>query len=140
MVNVEQAANLASLGKQALIDLLNNLTQAKDFVLAQAPDVCQQYVALGRFECAAAFIAALLLALFAWKYPGYVIKKYYAHKEKGGDYDNDALTALYFFMGAIPTILSIIFTIILATQAWSEVAAWVAPKVYLIRAISEMVK
>ncbi len=137
MAAVEQVANLSSIGKQALIDLLNNLTQAKDFVLTQAPDVCQQYVALGRFECTVAFIAAILLVLIAWKTPGYVIKKYQAHK---GEYDHDGLTAMYFFMGFIPTVISIVFSIILSVQAWSEVSAWVAPKVYLIRAISELIK
>lgn len=136
MTDVEQATTMANLGKQALIDLLNNLTQAKEFVLAQAPDICQQYVALGRAECILSFIGAIIAALLVWRIPLFVVKKY-----KEGNYDEySAADVLYFFGGAVPTGVCIAGTITLGLHSWTTFAAWIAPKIYLIRAISELVK
>jgi len=135
MPDVEQAANMANIGKQALIDLLNNLTQAKDFVLGQAPDVCQQYVALGRFECLVQFIVAVLLGIFAWRFPLYVARKYH---ENHTPHSADDIG--YIMLGLFPTIGAIIGTIVLMGCAWTSAAAWIAPKIYLIRAISELIK
>ncbi len=141
MPDVEQIANLSTIGKQALIDLLNNLTQAKDFVLGQAPDVCQQYVALGRFECIVTFLAAIALGIFAWRFPLYVIGKYKAAEaaaRAAGRYSTDEMG--FAMLGVFPTLAAIAGTIVMLGTSWSSASAWIAPKIYLIRAISELIK
>ena len=129
MAEVEQAVNLANLGKQALVDLLNNLTQAKEFALSQLPDVCNQYVALGRFNCTAMFIGSILAFIAIPIYLRFVYRRI-AHLE------SDPKIILNVF----PSIALMVTSILLFGHSMNCISSWIAPKVYLIREISQLIK
>jgi len=136
MADVEQASSLASLGKQALVDLLNNLTQAKDFAVGQLPDVCNQYVALGRFSCAAMFVCSLLLVLSAVLYVRWINRTYSKFEKNHDNFDSDGMVLAY----VIPTGAILVLATVLFCASMNSVSSWVAPKVYLISEIRELIK
>jgi len=136
MSDAEQATTLAGLGKQALADLLNNLTQAKDFALSQLPDVCNQYVALGRFSCTAMFIGSMIFLIGAIVYLFFLHRHYKIMSTKGMHYDHDFMGFLF----TIPTLLMLATGIALFCNSMNDISSWIAPKVYLIKEISNLLK
>lgn len=124
-------AELKSLGTQALQDLMNNLTQAKGFVLGQAPEFCQQLVARQYVEIAGwtAFGCALgVLAAVLWKN---VFRKH----------EDDCMEAEFaFFRWTAAIVFTVPATFLVISGACNFLRLYVAPKVFLVEEIARMLK
>lgn len=84
---------LQKLGTQALTDLLANLTSAKEFILAQAPDICQQMVLLAIVKGCISAIWLLIPFSIA------IRAGYYSIKTAGeSELDSDAMLKVFFFV------------------------------------------
>lgn len=137
-MNVEP--DLKSLGTQALQDLLNNLTQAKGFILDQAPEFCQQLVARGYIMplfvslvcmCLCAAVAACTFLAFR--------KACRIKKESGEAYARNEEIPLEVgsFFGALATPLLLAISL---CHAHTALYVYVAPKVFLVEEITRMLK
>lgn len=135
-----ETPDLKTIGAEALRDLLNNLTQAKGFILDQAPDFCQQLVMRGMVMpfvgCAVAILgAAVCFRLGAWcSRDGCRILK-----EGGPEYraDMEMTRSFQFCMLITAGVVGIVIGLIAGFQALS---VYVAPKVFLVEEITRMLK
>ena len=126
---------LAKLGTQALKDLYENLAGAKQFVLAQAPDICQQMInwqiaqgcmaALAAAVTITATVIATHMAMAATKDP-----QRYANNEE-----------------MLPTIAAVVSgaaalaaSVIAVAEGFCAVKAMVAPKLFLLERIAAMLR
>lgn len=132
---------LAKLGADALKDLLTNLTQAKGFVLEQAPDFCQQMIARDMVMPAflsgvmlALSLAALLFAILAGKrsYRA-VANRPHPNVQTGAEVGWGCGCVLACF-GAPALLIAAI------CNAYVALAVYVAPKVFLVEQITRMLK
>ena len=126
--------DLKQIGVEALRDLLNNLTQAKGFILDQAPEFCQQLVMRGYVMPAmmAAFLfvgCAVSLLVCAWGFKGMVVE------QKSTDAEMARFFA--FLFGCIG---GIVFFIATCANVMSCVSVYIAPKVFLVEEITRMIK
>ncbi len=113
---------LEQLGTQALQDLLTNMTQAKAFVLEQAPDVVREIVLLGRIQNTAEVMASLVFFVFAL----FLLFKGIKEQEEP-----------FFMLGAFLSMGGIFLTMISFSNA---ALVWFAPKLYVIKEIGELIK
>lgn len=124
-------AELKSLGTQALQDLMNNLTQAKGFVLEQAPEFCQQLVARGMWM--PAFVSMICTIGAIVGLAACIIITWRATRK--GEWEVwQGVTALYGSIGVVALALAAI------VKAHAALAVYVAPKVYLVEEIARMLK
>lgn len=122
--------SIKDLGHQALQDLYNNLTGMKEFVLEQAPDICQQMIT---WEIAKAGIATGILAIFI------IITGicfYLFIKEKNLDGDMTEKVAAFMISGGLTVIISGI-TLIHVMEAFK---AYITPKLFLLEHITSLIK
>lgn len=121
---------------EALRDLLNNLTQAKQFAIEQAPEFCQQIVARGMIlPAVTGFLllafAILATAVFVW---GVVL---HLRGSKSGSIDKEiggVATAVVSFMAGILLWIGAVH------HLYSSLSVYIAPKVYLVEEITRMIK
>ncbi len=120
----------ADLGKEALRDLLGNLTQAKAFVLEQAPDFCRQLIA--RDMGLSLFLTLVWFVLCVGScVVGYQCVKLYHKHHQDDDYAPGAIIG--FFLGAF-------FFSFMCICAYDALYIYLAPKVYLVEQLMKMVK
>lgn len=131
-------AELKSLGTQALQDLMNNLTQAKGFVLEQAPEFCQQLVARGMamraMDCIGPcvwLLVALIMAVCCWAAA-------WKYRKSKWLFDDPPIFGLG-LVGA-PILTAAIAISSLMNSLRGYIAISVAPKVYLVEEIARMLK
>lgn len=127
-MNVEP--DLKSLGTQALQDLLNNLTQAKGFILDQAPELCQQLVARGMYMPLAHAVIALIVVIVcsAIILGGIMLIK------KDRDWAEGAPILI------IPLVGALFSTFVVFDKACTALSIYIAPKVFLVEEITRMLK
>ena len=119
--------NLNPTLEQALKELLNNLTEAKQFVLAQAPDVLQQIIYKQFVSAIFVDIVAVVLIVITAGFTWWLIKR-------DKDIDPVVVPTLLFGFGALG------FSIAGIVETYSALVAFFAPKVYLIEYIAKLVK
>lgn len=131
-MNSELQTQLASI----LAAIQRATSASADFALTQLPDIAQQYVMYGRVSSLwtttallAAAAAMLYVARWAYKNPWYEDESYHADRKRRTE-GNLAVIAVPAAMGT--TLLLIAVT----TFNWM---VWVAPKVWLLRALARMV-
>lgn len=124
-------AELKSLGTQALQDLMNNLTQAKGFVLEQAPEFCQQLVTRGMWMPAFVAIATGITVLVLIVATAWIVR---LCKRDVISVDGAC------FCAAWPVIGAIIMSIVSLHHLYKSVAVYIAPKVFLVEEIARMLK
>lgn len=107
-----------------------------DFALTQLPDIAQQYVMYGRISSLwtttallAAAAAMFYVSRWAYKNPWYEDRFYHADRKQRTE-GNCAVIAI---LAAVGTVLLLIAV---TTFNWM---VWVAPKVWLLRALARMV-
>ncbi len=110
---------ITDIGVKAATDLLNNLTQAKAFALEQAPDVLQQMVALEIHQCIFVMIGAGIVCIALW----FIV------------YKIDDAEAQLFVSG-----VSLLPFIGILCKGYDLMSVMTAPKVFLIHALSKMVR
>ena len=119
---------LEQISKQALQDLLNNLTQAKGFLIEQAPEFCQQIIAKGMtlplFTGCILAVASVVLSFFTYKLGKWLIEK-------------DDGTAPVLLFPALGVVMMLVTTI---TNFYQALSVYIAPKVYLVEQLSGMIK
>jgi len=119
---------LEQISKQALQDLLNNLTQAKGFLIEQAPEFCQQIIAKGMilplFTGCILAVASVVLSFFTYKLGKWLIEK-------------DDGTVLLLLPPAFGVVMMLVTTI---TNFYQALSVYIAPTVYLVEQLSGMIK
>jgi len=128
---VEPAKRLASLGTQALEDLYNNMASAKEFVLAQAPDVCREIV---NWQIAQGIVSLViwLVCIAALAVAAYVFRNV---RDNDGDRVVTIVAGLVAGIGGTITLALIVLPALL-----KSVQAYVAPKLVVMQYIHEMLK
>jgi hypothetical protein len=119
---------LANLSKQALLDLYNNLVQAKSFVISQAPDFCQQLVA--RALAINAFVMFLCIIGIGVSIYLFCIGR--KQQPKLGEDPSG-----YFVSSVGFIVCSVAFFVYSATEF---ISCYMAPKVYIVEQLSKMLK
>jgi hypothetical protein len=124
---------LQQLGVQALKDLYANLTQAKGFVLDQAPDFLRQVInwqiAQGVLSIIAAAVAVgVFIYVFRW------LRKNIDSEKAGGDGTASVMFAIFGGAGAL---CACIFAMV---QVFQAVKALVTPKLFLVEYLTQLVK
>ncbi len=133
-------AEIKQMGVQALQDLLNNLTQAKQFAVEQAPEFCQQLIARGMwlpfFTAIAAIIGCALTAAIArWSMPAFAKESRKCILEQN--------VASLMGTGTLNATLFVVAPLLLVAayqNAMSALSVYVAPKVFLVEEITRMLK
>lgn len=111
---------LTNVTVEALKGLLENLAQAKGFVLEQAPDVLQGLVLVGRIE------SSLVVGVFniiGWL----IVWRVFSNHKNIHDQFPYAMGAFVFI--AVPLCV-----------AHDFITSWFAPKVYLVEHISKLIR
>ena len=113
--------------------------QAKDFTLAQLPDIAQSYVVYGRivavltvFGWATVLTAALLVARWFWKNPSYSTYSW--------DHDKKIRSGDSWFALGVCGVIGGVFFFGLYLSLTSGALVWFAPKVWLLKEIAGMLK
>ncbi len=121
---------LTDIGKEALRDLLANLTQAKAFVLDQAPEFCRQLIArdvgLAVFGVGTCIVGAVICAFLSWV----CIR---GLKEDDGN-PGWITGSVFSIMGTIGALVGAFCC------AYQGFYIYLAPKVYLVEQLMKMVK
>ncbi len=131
MSDLLESPDIQNLSKQALQDLLNNLTQAKAFAIEQAPEFCQQLINRGMWLPFVSFIGMAMVCVLLLVATAVV---YRAATKNDGDAVDKA------FFCAFPVIGSIITAICASQCGMKALAVYIAPKVYLVEQITGMLK
>lgn len=131
-MNNELQTQLASI----LAAIQRATSASADFALTQLPDIAQQYVMYGRVSSLwtttallAAAAAMLYVARWAYKNPWYEDKSYHADRKQRTE-GNLAVIAIPAAMGTVLLLIAV------TTFNWM---VWIAPKVWLLRALARMV-
>lgn len=121
--------DIKSLSFQAIQDLLNNLTSAKQFAIEQAPDVCRQYVMYGIVSSLAGLVAMIVFMAIAI----YVMIKFIKFS-KENPYSMDDAGAVFSGVAAAGFIVGA------CAFSHTAILTLVAPKVYLIQEFSRLIR
>ena len=125
--------SIQSMSVEAFKILLNNLTNVKDFVLEQAPDICRQIVVFG-FASHIAYIVIALIVMTISCVAFSKCSKYSLDKSMSPD---DAFGC---FLGAcIAGCFVIACFVSICNDAITLIKIIVAPKLYLIQYIMDLV-
>jgi hypothetical protein len=130
--------------EQALIDIItnaaNSMSDAKDFIMAELPEVIQQLLLWHAVESIIHMLFGLLL--LAAIPVGWTIvyhKRHVLFRRKRSEFD--AMSGEAWTTSTLGVFLTIIFTFIglaLLNLTWLQI--WLAPKVYLIEYAAGLVK
>ena len=130
-MNAEQ--DIHSLSTAALQALLDNLSSAKNFVLAQAPDVCQQMVTweiISHLFLAAVFLLGAVTTLILTKY-FYVCACNHKDEDSSG-----AFAAVSIVTGMVSVFCFVLFPM----DLYFAMYPYFAPKVFLLHEIVKLIK
>ncbi len=130
MTDIESIPGAKELGEQALRDLYANLTQAKGFVIDQAPEFCQQLIVRDIAKHASAALICGILFLIAIPF----FLKCYRHKPTS---TWDETRGLGCSLIGVAMVGLLIPTCLCSVQA---LCIYLAPKVYLVEQIAKMIK
>ncbi len=130
MPNLIESPDLKQLGTQALQDLLNNLTQAKGFVLSQAPEFCQQLVMRGAIDCAVVGIGCIC-GIAALAFLLRLVRR---------NWDNVDQVGVWVFGGIFGSFAFIGLSVFLLASIRDFLCVCIAPKVYLVETLMRMLK
>jgi hypothetical protein len=119
------------LSQQSIAELLTSLTQAKGFVIEQAPEFCQQMITRGEVD-AWLFIILSLAILCALTFLAVVLFKQFKTEEWINESQLQIIT-VWVIACVIPALW---FGVSLTTL----ITINVAPKVYLVEALMRMIK
>ena len=128
---------LGKLGVDALKDLLTNLTQAKGFILEQAPEFCQQLVARGAADCIIGGIAPAFWILFGACLLLLTVVLIFRNRKEIWSWSEPGACVLFLIPGIL--VIGSSFTTLM-DHVRGYVGIQVAPKVYLVETITRMVK
>ena len=125
-MEIETSNAIKSLSEQALRDLYGNLTQAKGFVLEQAPDFCRQLITrdIAIYVCSSiicGLVAIVCLIIFF---------RCFKSRSEGAQVVGCTLSSI---LGAVLFAVS-------CTNAVQALSIYLAPKVYLVEQIAKMIK
>jgi hypothetical protein len=121
---------LADLGKEALRDLLGNLTQAKAFVLEQAPEFCQQLLARDMGLALFGSICCLIAAI-----AGTCLFRRCVNGLKNDDGNPGwIMGSVFSAMGSLAALAGVVYWL------FQFLYIHLAPKVYLVEQLMKMVK
>ena len=122
---------------EILTSIQNATGKAADFALTQLPDIAQSYVAYGRIVTVAQtllmlFIGIVLFCIFAYAYKNpWNNSEWSWDKGKKRDDGNVILMIISGALGSVITIAAI------SSFNW---LVWIAPKVWLIKELSLLIK
>ena len=122
---------------EILTSIQNATGKAADFALTQLPDIAQSYVIYGRVSTVAStllmmLIGAVLLCICAYAYKNPWNNSTYSwDKHKKRDDGNNFLIAISGFLGGAMIVVSI------ASFNW---LVWLAPKVWLLKELAQLIK
>lgn len=130
---------LEQVSAEAIRAMLDNLGQAKEFVLEQAPSVMREIVLLGRIKAtvcvALGFFAAVVLVVSIYK-SMYWERMWF---KSIGELEAKAQAKNRFYFAAV--IVSGMLAFPTNLFGWANFfAVWFAPKVYLLEQLGKMVK
>ena len=112
--------------EQALKELLSNLTEAKQFILAQAPDVLQQIIYKQIVSAIFIDILAVILTAIACTLTWWVVKR------------NEDLDPAFILV--VPTWCAALgISVAGMAETYQALIAYFAPKVYLIEYIAKLI-
>lgn len=128
-MEVEASKELSKLGVEALKELLQSLIQAKQFAIAQAPDVCQQMVtwALAKGILALGVMVVVVCGSL------YVCRLLWPMRDSDGDPVGKVISCLL----VIPASAWLLGTLFVNYVAVA-LQAYVAPKLFLIEEIRKL--
>ncbi len=118
--------------------------QAKDFTLAQLPDVAQSYVAYGRAMNTSVIVLCLLVVLACGWFAHHTKKQVNlarAEFKKGNKGDYEYLFEIHGFpQYMVCGFASALAALVSTTNLGPFLMVWMAPKVWLLQQIASMVK
>lgn len=120
------------MNEQILIDIINNATQFKHFVLDQLPDVLQQLLRWKLVESVVHNVVAMAIAIAWFKFTKFFLNR---HSEMGL-YDGGRV-GIEISIGIVSTV-SLITLVVFINITWLKIL--VSPKVYLIEYAASLVK
>ena len=116
-----------------LVEILSQIQTAvaatTNFALEQLPDVVMQFILYSRVVETVYFVAPLILIVIAMK-----IGFYFAHINKHRD-----LFDRWFMMGTMATPI-VLCLLVFLSRVDSFVMVWLAPKVYLLAKLAELIR
>ena len=126
---MEELENTAN---EALRLIIDNAAAAKDFILAELPDVVQQLLIWKFCESLAYCVPAMLIvvAIIAWV--RFVKKRWQEIK------DNEPVVVFGGILSCVTIIVGLLISIKLINLTWLQI--WLAPKIYVIEYASTLVK
>ena len=126
---MEELENTAN---EALRLIIDNAAAAKDFILAELPDVVQQLLIWKFCESLACCVPAILIvvAIIAWV--RFVKKRWQKIKE------NEPVVFFGGILSCVTIIVGLLISIKLINLTWLQI--WLAPKIYVIEYASNLVK
>lgn len=121
---------------EILGDISESVARTQDFAVEQLPDIAAQYLQFGIVAHTLAIIGTMLfLIIFVW---GLVkFQKYTKNSNGHGLFDDEFFLIMYAIVGGIGALLSVIFCI---SNAYHLAMATLAPKIYLIQGIADLLK
>lgn len=123
-------ASIQNVLQGTLIDIINGVVSAKDFLLEQTPDVLRQLLLWKMLESLIPFILGIFICIIMTVYWWYYVSKF------------DCLTESQAFglgLGGITgTLILTLSTTACYSLTWLQI--WIAPKIYLIEYAAELIK
>ncbi len=114
---------------EVLTSMQSAVTKAGDFAAEQLPDIAQQYIAYGR-------IVEVPFAIFGWlTFAGFILMSWrlFKHAAEAGDEDSG-------FMGIFSLVGTGLAGLFAMTQSRDAILVYVAPKVWLLKEIAQLIK
>lgn len=118
--------------ENALIEIINDVVNAKEFIISEIPEVVSQLLAWNFTISLISFLTFIVLTVIAVKYE---IKFFKSDLFKG--FKSAIGEAAYLFSGFI-TFFIHVFIFGLLNADWLKI--WIAPKLYLIEYVANLIK
>lgn len=119
--------------QSALIDLIETATTAKDFIIAETPDVVNQLLI---WEATKSGLSMTFSILFIVVF--FIAWKKIIQIEKGIEENNSSFMYAFYGFGGIISIIYIPITINMVSLDWLKIL--IAPKLYIIEYAAELTK
>lgn len=125
--------NLQNTVNEVLLNLIGGVTQAKDFILGELPDVVQQLLAWKMWESLIYFVASWIFVLLMIWYWRWVYKSW--DRLYKIDWEEPAVGA-----GIIVSLICAAVFAFGAVTNWDWLQIMIAPKVYLLEYAASLVR
>lgn len=123
-----------------LVEILSSIQKATEmsanFAIEQLPDIVQSYVAYGRVVNTV-YSVLLLLTTLLLIFVVFKIYNAYLEECKSARYVDGSA---YAFLAIFPTVGAIVFSMATIHRITECILVWVAPKIWLLQSLSNMVK